>query len=107
MPKVPGAEEGKSSALCLNCGVKYSWGSECTMSPSMGSGEPEGKALAKCTIFTLKLIWYSLLKIIKLKLSVSNKKLNIMWNMCSYVCFWFFLGQEESKGKLLKIILNL
>ena len=32
-------------------------------------------SLEKFTIFSLKLVWYSLLKIIKLKLSVSNKKL--------------------------------
>ena len=40
----------------------------------MGSGGPGGEALEKVTIFSLKLVWYSLLKKIKLKLSVSNKR---------------------------------
>ena len=76
------------------------------MRPSMGSGGPGGKALEKFTIFSLQLVWHGLLKIMKLKLSIFNKKTGIIIkNMHSYVCFQFFLGQEGGKGKLCKIIM--
>ena len=68
------ARKGKNYMLCVNWEIKCNWGSERTVSPSMGSGGPGGEALEKVTIFSLKLVWYSLLKKIKLKLSVSNKR---------------------------------
>lgn len=36
----------------------------------MGSGQPGGKELENLTIFSLKIEWYSLLKTLKLKLSL-------------------------------------
>ena len=64
-------QEGKKSAFWIE--RKCSWGSGCTVRPSMGLWEPGGKLLEKITIFSLELVWYSLLKILKLKLSVSNE----------------------------------
>ena len=48
------------------------------------SGGPGSKPLEKF-IFSLKIVWHSLLEIIKLKLSVSNKKL---YNQCYNQCFF-------------------
>lgn len=45
--------------------------------PHNGFGGPGGKALDKCAIFSLKLV-YSISKIMKLKLPVSNKKTAII-----------------------------
>ena len=72
------AGKEKNSAFCMNWEIKCIWGSGCTVRPSMGSERPEGKALEKFTVLNLKLVWYSPLNIIKLKLSVSNKNLIIM-----------------------------
>ena len=44
---------------------------------------PGGKTLENFTIFSFKLVGYSLAKMIKLKLFVSNTN-----------SFWFFLGQK-------------
>ena len=62
----------------MNWEIKCSWGSGCIVSPLNGSVKDHGgKAPEKIKIFSLKLVLYSLLKIIKLKLklSVVNKKL--------------------------------
>ena len=72
----------------MNWEIKRSWGSGHTVSPSIGLGGPGGKAIEKFTIFSLELVWYSLLKIIKLKLSVSNNK-NCYYNIKYPVMFAF------------------
>ena len=79
----------------MNSEVKCSWASGWAVSPSMSSGGLGGKALENFKISSLKLVWHSPAKIVKVKLSICN-------------CFQFFLGQEERKCKLCKIItLNL
>ena len=68
------SQERKKFSVLHEFGIKTQlgvWG-HCE-SLSGFSGEPGGKTLGKFTIFSLKLVWYSLLEIIKLQLS--NKKL--------------------------------
>ena len=50
------SQEGKKSAFCMNWEVKQLgvWG-YCELFSGF-SGEPGGKALGKCTIFSLKLV---------------------------------------------------
>ena len=72
----------------MNWEIKHSWGSGCTVSLSIGSGGPVGKAYEKFTLFSLKLVRYSHLKTLELELSVSNKKI---------LFFRFFLGHQGSK----------
>ena len=98
-------QEGQKFCVLHELENKMHLRSRHTVSPSVGSGRPGGKSLEKSTTFSLRLVWYTLLKIIKLNLSVSNKKLLLWYKVCSYVCFRFFIGQEESKGKLCKIII--
>ena len=82
----------------MNWEIKCSQGSGRTVTPQMvlaEQGGGGGKYFKKLIKFSLKIARYSLLKIIKLKMSGSNKKNDIIIkNMHSYVCFWFLLGQE-------------
>ena len=66
------AKTEKNSAFSLNCEVKCNCGSggQCE-SLSGFIGGPRGKAFGKFTTFNLKLVWYSISEIIKLKFSVS------------------------------------
>ena len=57
-------------------GNKTQLGSGHTVRPSMGLGGSGSKTFEKITIFSLKIGWYSLLKMINLKLSVSNENKN-------------------------------
>ena len=68
------SQEGKKFCVLYELGNKMWLGVWGTLWARSGfNGGPEGKAHGKLTIFSLKLVWYSLLEIIKLKLF--NKKL--------------------------------
>ena len=58
-------EAKKNSVFCMNWVIKCNW----TLSGF--SEELGGKANDKFILFSLEIVWYNLLKIIKLKMSVS------------------------------------
>ena len=63
------ARKEKNSAFSVNWKLKCNWGSggHCEPLSSFSEGRA-GKTFGKFRIFSLKLVWYSLLEIIKLKL---------------------------------------
>ena len=72
----------------MNWEIKHSGVSGYSVSPSMGSVGDQGAQPSKL-VFSLKLVcYYSFLKIIKLKLSVSNKKncyCNLKYTQCLFL----------------------
>ena len=68
------ASNEKNSAFCMNWEIKRNWESGRYCEPLTGfTGGPGDRTLGMFTIFSLKLVWYSLLETKKLKLF--NKKL--------------------------------
>ena len=65
------SQEGKKFGVWHELANETQLGIWGVLSPSVGSvGDQGGGSLGKFTIFSLKLVWCSLLEIIKLKLSV-------------------------------------
>ena len=63
----------KNSVFCLNWEMKCNWGSEWPYDPLGGfSGGAGSQPLGTFAMFSLELGWYSLLEIIKLKLSMKK-----------------------------------
>ena len=95
------SQEEKKFCVLEELGNKMQLGPGCTVSPSMGSVRPGSKSLEKFTIFSMKLIWDSLLEIIlKLKLSVSNKnsymlfcKSNTFFQLTSVLLNFFIIWE--------------
>ena len=90
-------QEGKNSVCGINWEIKCSWRSESCELLSGIIGGPTGKALEKFAIFSLKLVLYTLLKIIKLKLSVSIQKTTIL--ILKYAQLYVFLVLLRSRKK--------
>ena len=66
------SQEGKNLCVLHELGNKMQLGVWGHCEPLNGFRDgPRGKAFGKCTIFSFKLVWYSLLEIVKLKLTVS------------------------------------
>ena len=98
------ARKEKNSTFSMNWELKHSWVPGFSVSPSLDSvgdfGSEGGGGLHKFATFSLKLVWYSLLKIIKLKLSVTNKKLLLRFNICTVMfVFGFSLVKTEAEVK--------
>ena len=86
------SQEGKKFCILHELGNKMQLGVWAHWEPlNWLNGLPLGKALEKFALFSLKLVWYSLFKIVKLKLSVSNKKLLFWFKIGTIRCMVFFV----------------
>ena len=85
--------------FCMNWEIKMQLDVWAHHEPISGfSGGPEGTVLEKFIIVSLKLIWCNLLKITKLKLSVSNK--NCYYNLkYAQLCLFFVLFRSRLKQR--------
>ena len=92
----------KEKQFCVlqDLGNKMQLGVRVHYEPLNGSsGGPGSKALEKCSIFSLKLVWYSLLKVIKNCLYlIKNCYYNLKYAQLCLILVLF------SKGKLCEII---
>ena len=85
----------------MNWEIKNNQGSGVHCEPLSELSEGRGgKALEKFTIFTLKLVWHSLLEIIELKLS--HKKLLLSFKIC--IAMFVVSSQVKNEPKINAII---
>ena len=81
--------------FCMNWEIRCNWESRghCESVSGFSRG-PEGKALGIFTIFSFKLVWYSLLEEIKLKLSNKNCYYNLKY---AQLCVLSFIRSRMSQ----------